>query len=810
MILYPFLLIALFWMIGLLLGSIITLSKLIIISSLLIGATLLVFSVYQFYKKSRIWVLPLLLGVTILGFTNMVHYQQEHQSILQNYNKVQLQDKTIGVRGYLESNPVLDGDLAKFTISAEQYYLNDEYIDVPTKEKLLIYLYLQKEDETMIVDNWEKGMGIRLYGKLESPLPNTNQGQFNYRAYLKTKDINWRVTATSLKQVKVTKGKWSEFSFNHLQRYLGGQIEQDFHEPYTGFMKGILLGDRNDLANVIKDDFASVGLSHLLAISGLHLSIFTMLLYGLFAKTRLTREITFIIVGVILLSYMLLTGASPSVVRATIMAILTLIGFSYKSPLHALQILGITFIGLTTYKPIWLYDIAFQLSFIVTFFLIWAYPLVYDRISDVIPKRIKVMLTVVIIAQLASFPITYYYFHQYSFISVFANLILVPFFSIVILPLGIINLFFGIFSNLLGRISAKIIMVLLNPFFELIHWLSNIELFRLYGHFSLIALVVAYIILFWFLFRKKVKNAFISFHLKKRINRIELIVIILLIIVISLAVFPNKEGKITFIDVGQGDSILIETPEQYHILIDSGGTVSWDKEEWQQRKKTFNVGADVVLPFLHYQGINKIDLAIITHEDADHINGFSALIEGIKINRFLVNEQFPRTENGRELLMLLDQKGIPVTQIKQEKTVKTDQFTDFTFIPINIKGSEKENDHIIVTLLNMFDTKIIFTGDLEEVGEDKMLSNYNIEPVDILKIGHHGSTSSTSNELLDTIQPKDAVISVGRNNRYHHPSLKVVNRLEEKSINIWRTDKQGSIIIEVDNNGYQVDTLLRE
>ena len=797
---YPLLFIALIWITGLYIGNSFGITFPSLIISSLVSFILIFLFLVIFRRNFKIALLILAASIFFIAFVRIGWYQSTHQTVFTE----ELNNEELGIRGYIDTKPLIDGDLVKFAIKPVSYQQNGKEIAIDNKEKLLIYLYLQQENELDTVQEWQKGMGIKIFGTLSEPVSTHNPGLIDYERYLERKAIYWRITVKDISNINVSAGSKMIVALNNFKTYLANSLNSIFPAEQAGFMNSILLGNKQDLFQELRDDFSILGLSHLLAISGLHLSVITFILFWVLNGLGVTRERAIYIISIILLSYMLLTGASASVVRATIMTLLILYGFFFERSLSALQALGIAAILMTIYNPMWIFDIGFQLSFLITFFLLFA----FDKVKLLIPieqKYLRNALTLLIITQAASFPLVFYSFHQYSLISWIANLIIVPVFSLIVLPVGVILLILSSLKLYIANIFSALLSYLLAGLFNLIHYFAKFSFFHFYGTFSSpLFVITVYILLIWFLLRLEIKASFISFRAKRIIYWLEKGLLIIIIGVVLLGIFSDNEGVITFIDVGQGDSFLIQTPDNYNILIDSGGVSQFTKDEWRKREDPFDIGKDIILPFLRYKGINRLDMAILSHEDFDHLGGYLSLVDKINIDIFVVHHNFPHTEGGQELEQKIIAQGIKLVKVDDIKIFQKGKNLELTFLPVDVEGTDSGNDNMLLTFLRLYQINVIFTGDLEMDGEKKLLNNYELDPVEILKVGHHGSGTSTTDELLLQLQPKDAVISVGINNRYHHPSEQVISKLEKNQIKIWRTDLDGAITIEVGPKKYEI------
>lgn len=803
---YPLIFLSLLWLLGLSIGTSIDLPIYFLYIGIILSFAFFAFSFFLFYRKDKLWFIGLLISILILGWVRMEWHLIHHQTHLPE----EILNETIGIRGYLDSTPIIDGDLVKFRVKPVSYQHKGEEAAIQTKEKVMVYLFLKEEKEQKTISGWKKGMSVRFYGEAGKPFSYSNPGQFNYIEYLSHQSVYWQFRVDRISDIQTGEGYHFFTAFSDLKERLSQQINLLFKQPYAGFIKSVLLGDRQDLTKEIEEDFSISGLSHLLAISGLHLSVISLLFYGSMTRAGMTREHSVYITSVLLIVYMLLIGASASVVRATLMTLLMYYGLLFKNSFSSLQIIGLAVIIMTAYHPVWIYQIGFQLSFIVTFYILWGYPLLYEKL----PMKgggLKKALTMVLITQLASFPFVFYYFHQYSLLSWLLNLVAVPLFSAILFPFALFIYLLSFLSFPLASFLADIMSWLLTIFFNIIHQSAQYSFFHIYGNVpSFLITVMLYLLISWLLARERVKASFLIHPFKKIIFNAEKWVFMLLILMILWNGLIKDEALVTVLDVGQGDSIVIQTPGGRNLLIDSGGKPVFPKEDWQLRKDPLDIGEDIVLPYLHYRGIDQIDIAFLTHEDVDHIGGYLALVDDIKIKAFVVSEEFPRTEIGKKLESLLIEKKIKIIVMDEMKTVNVDQDTRLTVAPVNMKGSAKENDHSFVIYLKIYGTSLLFAGDVEEAGENLILENYHLPETDILKVGHHGSLTSTSDEWLNTLKPKEAVISVGESNPYHHPSSEVLNRLEENGTQIWRTDQDGAVLITIHKHHYTVNKTKNE
>ncbi len=797
---------------------------LIAVPAFVIGAALVAGSYRLFCAHSRRWLILLLCGFLLLGLARDQQYNLTHKSVLHEQGAAigaidagavggdSLVGVEVELRGYIDKEPVRDGDLLKFMMRpvGANWAVGGEQ-ELATKERVLVHLYLQEESEVEIVAEWERGMGIMLNGAFTEINLSNNPGQFDYQKYLAREHVYHKIVVSGIEKVSLSATSAADYRLNLARAALNNTFEELFTKAEAGFLKSILLGESGDIPAELRESFAITGLSHILAISGLHLSIITFLLFGILLRLRMTRENAAATVMLVLVVYLILIGLRPSVVRATIMSLLMLYGIIFHNRVVSLQTIGLALLAMTLYNPLWIYNVGFQLSFTITFFILFAFPEVDQRMKNRLnpkaPWQSKLISALALVAttQLASFPIIFYNFHQYSLVSWFANILIVPIFSSLILPFALLILALGTMKISLAFFPSEIMSFLLQLLFQFTEWSAGLTGLHLYGNISSGFLVLLlYIALVWLIFREQVRKSFISFRQKRLFFRAEkTIAAALALLLIILALLPNPVN-ITFIDVGQGDSSFIQTSTNRTLLIDSGGIPDFPKESWRLRENPFEVGQGIVWPFLRYQGLKRLDYALLSHEDADHLKGFFAVLERIEIGMFIVPATFPLTELGEQLAVALAAKQIPVHRVEEAISFRVDKSSHFTLLPAVIPYSTTANDHSYAVLAELNNSKVFFAADIERAGEELILAKYQLPAVDILKVGHHGSRTSTTEKWLAALEPNNAIISVGLNNRYEHPAAEVLDRLVSNEVSIWRTDLHGAVLVKILNDKIQI------
>jgi len=656
------------------------------------------------------------------------------------------------------------------------------------REKILVTVWLNEEVKREALAR-SLGSGISFSGVLKEPPKARNPGGFDYKNYLAANDIYWIANVNNLSQLKINYPSFTLISPAYWRYFLSSKIAETYGEPYQAFIIGLLLGDRSLIPDEISTDFRDLGLTHVLAISGLNFTILAGIILTFLRFLKITRERSAIITIIVLFLYAFIVGLSPSVFRAVIMASLLTYAYAYHKRLNAMQALAIAWFLLTIWQPLAITQPGLQLSFAVTFaLLIGSSPLAL-RLKG--PKLWRELLAVTLIAQITSFPIIFFHFHEFSFLSFFVNLLIAPVIGGIIMPLALISVSLGQFFLFFLQPLIMFNSGLLYVIFNLTNWL-NLYRVSIVGSITF-GWVVFYYILILSVF-------------KKRLRVISSIIIFILIFTLLPINNFHKSGKVLFIDVGQGDSAYIRTPFGYNILIDTGGKLAWQENNLPVNH--FDVGEKIVLPTLKAEGVYKIDLLVLTHGDYDHIGGAKTIIKEIPVKYAVVPNDFPDNRYEEEVDQLLKERNVKIVKVNNIPNWQIDKVTKLQFY--SAKNALKENDESVVVKLQTYNYHFLFAGDIELNAEEQILKEYNnFSEIDVLKVAHHGSNTSTSKEWLEVFSPKWAVISVGRNNRYNHPHPLVLERLTEALAEIHRTDLEGAIWFNISQTKININTMER-
>lgn len=624
------------------------------------------------------------------------------------------------------------------------------------KEKIKGTYYIKTiEEKEYLEKNLELDALLKLTGTLIIPNNNTVPNLFNYKEYLYHNKIYYILNIDSLEIISKTTN-----IFYKIKNYAYTRASNIKNNEY---IYAYILGNTDNLDDKILNTYRTNGISHLFALSGLHVGIFSIILMKILNKFKIKDIFKYIIVFGVLLLFAFITGFSPSMLRAVLLFFLLGLNKSLKLEIKTINILYITFSIIVLINPFIIYQVGFILSFVTTFFLIYTTDLVQNK------SYYQSLLIVSTISFFASMGVSIYYFGSINPVGILLNLIFVPLISFIIFPLTLIVYILPFMQGLLYFLTS--IMETMSTF------LIKIKLQIYFPKINIIGVLLYYIFLI------------LLFKTKKRKT-----ILLLIITIIIWKTYPylRNETLIYFIDVGQGDSCLIVTPHnKKSILIDTGGKISFKEETWKKRSKEYKISTDTLIPFMRSIGVNKLNYVFLTHGDADHAGEFKDLSENFKIDKIYIN------------------KGEQNSIEKKAKNAKTIDFNNIEIDNIKIQSLNEqiysnENDNSIVLFMKVENTKILLMGDASTKVESDILSNYNLETVDILKVGHHGSITSSKESFIKEINPKYSIISVGKNNRYGHPNKEVLTTLEKSKI--YRTDVNGSILFKINKGSLEIQT----
>ena len=650
-------------------------------------------------------------------------------------------------------------------------YINSIYSDgnqikiiLKTKEKVKVNYYAKtKQELEAIIKNYQIGDWIKVSGTLTKPKDNSLFNLFNYRHYLLSQKVYWL-----FKGQEITKLDYQPNPLYLIKRKIVNRVNSiNKSSPY---LKTYLFSETNDINNDVLTSYQANGLSHLLSLSGTHISFFVAIILFLLNKIKKKSNLNFLLVTIILLFYLFLTNYPPSLLRAVFMFILLKINKIFDLKIKTINLMIIVCSTLLLYNPYYIFHLGFKFSFIISFYLI-----IFKELFQSKNYFINTCL-ISLIAFIVSIPILSNNFFEINLLIPITNLLFIFIFIFLIFPLSIIVLFIPILDQLL----YSIILITEN----LSLFINKISFFKITLPYIPIILIFGYYFIITFVL--------ISFKNNKYLN---FIYIILVLIIHYYSPYFYKYPVITFIDVGQGDSTLIELPKNKgNILIDTGGIVTYDNSEWMKKKKDYSIVLSQTIPYLKSRGIRKIDYLILTHGDYDHLGEALTLINNYKINKVIFNSG-NNNDLEQKIINELKTKNISYYFFNQTKI----NINGSSFYFLNKKDEKDENEDSLIIYTRLNQVNILLTGDAGTISEKYLIDTYNLPKMDILKVGHHGSKNSSSKEFIKWINPSHAVISAGINNRYNHPHQEVIDILNENQVSYYLTSLHGSIKFTLKN-----------
>ena len=627
----------------------------------------------------------------------------------------------------------------------EEYHINDLSLNLTLSNKIKIkakYYFKDEQEKRNFVKYYDLKDKIKIDYEVVELKKNNNKELFNYYKYLKNKNININILIHKISLVQKTKNPLYIIK-NKIYRYIDSK-------KTSKYMKAFILGN-NEIDKEYKKIYQKLGINHLFAISGMHISIFTMLFLKLFKLLKIDEDKRYILVSIILVFYMFLTSFSASITRAGVFFILLAINKIYYFYIKPINVLLLTVSLILFINPYFILDIGFIYSSLISFFLI-----VYSNYLEDL-SYFKSLLFVSIISLIVSFPITIYLNFEINILSFIFNLFYVPFVSIIFFPLLLINLILPIdfLISFLIFIMEYISKLVIN--FSIFLTFKKIFIFVIFYYLL--------ILLFTFTkFKKIVISLFIG-----------------LVLLHSNINYLYHHSNLYMIDISQGDSFLLY--DNYEaILIDTGGVF----------KSKTNQTEDILIPLFKSLGIKKINKIIITHGDFDHLGNSYSLVDKFKVDKVYFNHN-SYNKNELRLIEQLKKKKIDYEKMNNIK------IKNFYLENLNYMHTDNENDASLVINIRYKNKYMLFMGDASIKTEKYLLNNYNFSNIDILKVGHHGSITSTSEEFLKKIKPRLALISCALVNKFKHPSNEVIKRLKKYNVKIYQTRYDGGVKINLDS-----------
>ncbi|TAA68352.1 DNA internalization-related competence protein ComEC/Rec2 [Planococcus salinarum] len=626
-------------------------------------------------------------------------------------------------------------------------------------------------------------------GVFEQPDVASHEYAFDMAGYLTSNGAASVLALQELTHEKPLEGFSAAMSDRRAQ--LKEHIRKRFPASLTAEAEALLIGERESITSEQQRIQQTLGISHLFAISGLHVGIISGLLYFFMLRCGIRKETAMLLLLVLLPLYALLAGGAPSVWRAVSMtsAILAFRLLRIRTPVA--DVLLLSFIVFIAADPYVIYKIGFQLSYGASFGIIYSL-----KLLEAAKSPVSMGLLITFLSQFTLYPILLFHFYGLSLSSFLVNSLFVPLYTLVILPMNILALFL----TFAFQPAAVFVFYMYEPLRLIVErwtaWLAE------WPHQMwvpgkpgglFLCLMLGGVILFYSLVERGVSWWKIGIGF---------------VPAILFSAMPYFDGalKVTFIDVGQGDSALIQLPYRKGVyLIDTGGLLRFDREGFSERVRPFEVGRQVVAPYLQGEGISSIDKLILTHPDADHAEGADEILQLFTVDELHLTPGSESSEIVRGLETDLDDTSIRLPG--RSSFWRVGEIT-FSYLSPDDGIYEGNNDSLVL-LMEYQGTKVLFTGDLETAGENEMLRLYGdlLEDIAVLKVGHHGSKTSSGETFLAELRPALSIFSSGKDNRYGHPAEEVEERFERLQLPTLNTADRGTIEVVFREGGFSVATM---
>jgi competence protein ComEC len=768
------------------------------------------FSLLFAWKGKKLWLLPLFLFF-ILGYWSLQSWVSPRLS--ENHVSHFVDGSRWHMIGTIDGDPERFPDRTRLILKAESLARRGLFYTVTGTVGVIIW---------EPVPGLRSGDRVACFARLKEIRNFNNPGGFDYRRYLAFRGI--RASASVSRESLVIRlqpaKKWRlGYAIDRSRQAVSSLIDRATSEEpgeVKGIIKALLIGDRSGVSPEIRDVFIRTGTAHILAISGLHIGIIATIAFFCF-RFMLTRSQRVVLAAwptkgaallsmIPVLSYGFLAGMSPSTQRAVIMVAVFLMALLLERERDTMNTLALAALVILVINPTALFEISFQLSFTAVFAILYAMesvPLITKlrRGPPELHKRLVLFLLVSTTAILGTAPITLYYFNQMSLIGILTNCFMVPLIGFLVVPMGLLSVVFLPFSATMALWVMKGAAVVLEGGLGLGIFFSEWPFVAVRTVTPTLMEIALYYGLAW------------GFFNCRKSRRARLVLISLALIVVAdvgywvSERFGRGELRMTQIDIGQGNSTLMELPGGPCVLVDGGGFY----------RNSFDTGAWVVGPFLWRRKIASVDILVSSHPHPDHLNGLLFIARHFNIREIWINQESTDTEPYRDFMRVLEEKDIRVLAPKDLVVPRIINGVRFEALypPVDFlerKAQESwrtPNNNSLVLKVTFGDVSFLLPGDIEEEAERELASlACTTLRSDVLLVPHHGSQSSSTYRFLKCVKPEIGIVSSGWRNRYGMPKKKILKRYETLGCRIFRTDRQGAITITTDGKHLSVTPFL--
>ena len=709
----------------------------------------------------------------------------------------------VRVSGTIVAEPVVRTDadhVQHIRYIVEAHHITQGHEEHPVSGKIHMHMIHKGEGNPTY---GKIGDEITAVGTIRRPHGYQNPGLIDTVFLLRCDGITARVFAEN-SEVEITPNETPTFAQTFLR--WAAQVRAHYINRMTEVMPredaaaifAMLFGGYEGIRPELLEAFTVTGIVHILSVSGSHISLLAAVIAWLALFLRLPRALSAAAVILAIIVYVILAGLVPPAVRSGIMGAVAFLGLVLGRERDARYMLLLTGLLMLMISPLLLFHISFQLSFLATMGLLFLAPVLRERMKP-LPRVLAASLSITLGAQLATLPILAWHFNQISISSLLANLIVVPLVDVVII-LGLGGGIAALVVPFFGKIVFGFDSLLLGMTFEITRAIAAMPLAQIDLPSMGICAGISYYLLLSFLMLSQ-ENRTIVFEFIRRFYRI--IVIILAVIFVALFswyVSRPDEMEVHFIDVGQGDAALVLTPHGHAMLFDTGGT----------RDDTFDIGARIDVPYLRHHGIHTVDYIFLSHAHEDHAAGAGAILTRMPVKHVYTADEGTaayahsmRLGDGNPLLRKLGRAEMGLSIVLDGVTVDVLYAPGYGEVD-HATGNEVSN----VYRVRYGNASFLFTGDLVKEHEEKMIAQGMDLHVTVLKVPHHGSDTSSSEEFVRATHPLYAVYCVGADNTFGHPRPSVLERYERMGASSLRTDRDGAIIFRTDGEHLSINTFV--
>lgn len=733
------------------------------------------------------------------------------------------------IKGVIDNVPRLYDRRTKFVLGTEFIQLNGRWTGTVGRVRVTV------ADNSIPLRRGDK---IRIEGRLRKPTNFNNPRGFDYQRYLAFQDIRVTtfVSAGRLEIVSNSADRGMESALEDFRGRIATIIERDGDDAIARVLKALVIGQRSEISREVRDRFSRAGVSHLLAISGLHVGIVATLCFFVFRwflshwelllRHALVRRLAAVAAIFPVVFYGVVTGMSPSTQRAVIMAGVFLIGVLIQREQDLINTLSTAALIILAVHPPALYSISFQLSFTAVLGMVHVLPKIQPGLPSgpVWIRKPLAFMVVSLVAIMSTLPLTMFYFNQASVMGVVANLVAVPMIGFIVVPLGLVVL---LLAHPLPTLEGWVVAAargILGWCMGIINYLAQSPFAAFKTVTPSLFEIACYYLLGWALFNMRGQKSLdtggalhrggsVSFFRRPFPGSMARIVLVVVGVALAADVsfwvyerFLRRDLRVTFIDVGQGSATLVEAPYGRVFLVDGGGFGD---------NRTFDVGERIVAPLLWRKKIATVDILVLTHPNSDHLNGLLYIARHFDVSEVWANNDLAFISTYAEFQSIMASRDISKPDFEDLERDRIEDGLQMEILHpapgyrpiINQDAADGLNDNSLVLKLTFGNVSLLLPGDIELSGERQLIASGRRRlKSTILLAPHHGSKTSSSRVFLECVSPRLIVVACGRPGRSRFPHPQVMERYTRMGIAVLTTFQNGAITVVTDGQGMMVNT----